>query len=259
MLGQSGWGVLVLGVVVSWFFVSNSELWAPILFSAPTDRTQGRVTGAEGTNMFENDARIYAIHYAYVWNGTSHEGVSYGLSSRPGPGETVHVELVASSPKVSRIVGFRYRAFGASAGLTLIMPLVGLGMVVDSIRRGQLKIGLLARGHATWGTLVNKRATDLKINDTPVYELTFRFRDRDGREQQGAIRTLHTAPMEDEPHERLLYDPHRPQHVLLLDDLGRDVRVDERGRLVAQRGSLLVLLLPILTCTAILAFLLMGS
>jgi hypothetical protein len=178
-------------------------------------------------------------------------GVSYTFSPEPAPGETVPVELVTSNPEVSRIRGLRYRAFGALAGFVLIFPLVGFGMVVHGMRRGLRNIRLLAQGRPARGTLVGKRATNVKINNAPVYELTFRFRDRDGREQQGAIRTLHTAPMEDEPHERLLYDPHQPRHIVLLDDLGRDVRVDEHGRLVAQRGSFLVLLLPILTSTAI--------
>jgi hypothetical protein len=261
-VSQMGWLFLGIGLIVSGVFVWNSELWTPMLFSGQKDHTQGRVTRVEQTSSRENRSSIYAIHYTYEWNGASHAGVSYSFSPEPAPGEPVPVELVTDSPETSRIQGLRHRTFGPVAAIALIFPLVGLGMALYGMRRGLLNIRVLAQGRPARGTLVDKRATNVRINNAPVYELTFRFRDHDGREQQGSIRTLHTAPVEDEAHERLLYDPqsrpHQPRRIVLLDDLGRDVRVDESGRLVAQRGSFVVMILPVVTCAAILGFLLVG-
>ena len=258
LVSQMGWLFLGLGLVFSWVFVGNSELVTPMLFSGQTVYTEGRVTSIEDTSSRENRRDIYAIHYAYEWNGASHTGVSYTFIPETAPGMPVSVEVVTSSPEVSRIRGLRYRRFGAAVVFVSIFPLIGLGMVLYSMGRGLIHIRVLAQGRPARGTLVDKRETNVRVNNAPVYELTFRFRDHDGREQQGSIRTLHTAPVEDEPHERLLFDPHQPRRIVLLDDLGRDVRVDETGRLVAQRDGFLVLILPVLTCTAILAFLLLG-
>jgi hypothetical protein len=254
---QIGWLFLVVGMVFSWFFVADSELWTPVAFSGQTDHVDGRVTGIEPTSASENDARIYGLRYTYEWNGTRHEGISYTFDSHAEPGASVSVELVRSRPEVSRVQGLRYRKFGVMVSFVLLFPLIGFGMVVHSMRRGLRNIRLLAQGQPALGTLVDKQPTGVKVNEVPVYKLTFRFEDRDGREQQGAIRTLHTEPVEDERHERLLYDPRAPGHIVLLDDLGRDVSVDDRGYLVAQRSSLPVMILPALACTAILAFLLL--
>lgn len=253
---QMGWLFGGFGFVFAWFFVGDSELWTHMVFSGQLVESQGRVTAVERTGASENENDIYAVHYAYEWNGANHEGVSYAFHGNAQPGEPVPVEVAASRPEVSRIVGLRYRKFSALVSFVLLFPLIGFGMVVYTLGRGLRNIRLLAHGLPARGTLVEKRTTNVRINEAPVYELTFRYRDRDDREQQGSIRTLHTAPMEDEAQERLLYDPKRPRHIVLLDDLGRDVRVDERGRLVAERGSFAVTLVPALISAAILAVML---
>ena len=254
---QMGWLFLGIGLVFSGIFVADSELWTPLIFSGQTDHVDGRVTGIERTSASEHDAIIYGLRYSYEWNGARHEGISYTFHPNAEPGAPVTVELVRARPEVSRVQGLRYRRFSPVVSLVLIFPIIGFGMVMHGIRRGLRNTRLLAQGQPAWGTLVNKRKTGVKINEVPVYELTFRYDDRDGREQQGSIRTLHTAPVEDERRERLLYDPRAPRHIALLDDLGRDVSVDERGCLVSQRRSFPVMILPVLTCTAIIAFLLL--
>lgn len=250
---QMGWGFLGLGILFSWLFVGDSELWTPLVFSGQTASAEGQVIHIEETNSSENEARIYAIGYAFELNGETFQGTSYTFSPSFDLGETVSIELVASDPTVSRIEGLRYRKLSAFVGIMLLFPLVGLGMVVYGTRRGLRNIHVLAHGRPALGRLVNKRKTSVKINEQPVYELTYAFRDHTGRERQSSIRTLHTAPVEDEAQERLLYNPSAPQHIVLLDDLGRDVSVDARGYFVARRSSVPVLILPALASAVVLA------
>ena len=106
------------------------------------------------------------------------------------------------------------------------------------------------------GILVAKEPSGVEVNDQPVYNLTFRFRTDDGVEHRGVVSALHTVPIEDEPKERLLYDPRRPERIVVMDNLPGAAGVDAQGRLTGGGDGVLELIAPVLAVTIVIVLVL---
>lgn len=254
---QMGWAFLGLGLIFFWFLGLNSEIWSYALFVGKTERATGLVTAVHETRSSENRRRIHAVDYVYSVAGMEHRGTSYTTSAQ-GTGAVVDVEYRPGMPQISRIRGMRKYRFSPVASLCVIFPLVGLIMAVRGLRRGLRDIHVLTRGRAAMGVLVAKEPTGVEVNNQPMYALTFRFRTDDGAEHRGEVTALHTIPIEDEPEERLLYDPRHPEHIVVVDNLPGAASIDERGRLTGGGAGALVLILPGLTAAILAALLLFG-
>jgi hypothetical protein len=130
-----------------------------------------------------------------------------------------------------------------------IFPLVGLGFMVAGLRNGFKANRLLAHGKVGLGVLISKEATNTRINEQPVYKLTFEFTDEYGSHYEAVSKTHQPYVLEDEPEERLLYDPHNPAYAVMLDSLPGGPDIDEMGNIqpASLTRGLLVLILPVLT------------
>jgi len=255
---QTGWFLFGFGMIFFWLVALNSEIWSHVLFSGQTEHATGLVTGVGETNTSENERRIHAVDYVYSVGGTEHRGTSYTTVPSSGVGAVVDIEYRKGSPQISRIRGMRRYRFSAWAFMCTILPLTGLGMVVRGLRRGLRDIHVLTRGRAAMGVLIAKELSGAEVNNRPMYALTFRFRAEDGGEHRGVVSALHTIPIEDEPEERLLYDPRHPERIVVVDSLPGDAGIDEQGRLTGGDSSALVLLLPALAAVILLALVFLG-
>jgi hypothetical protein len=258
VINQMGWVFFGFGMIFFWFMALDSEIWSYVLFSGQTQRATGLVTAAEETSSSENKRRIYAVDYAYSVAGTEYRGTSYTVDSSSGAGAVVDVEYRQDWPQISRIRGMRKYRFSAWTIVCTVFPLVGLGLIVRGVRRGRRDIHVLAHGRAAMGVLVAKEASGVEVNDQPVYNLTFRFRTDDGVEHRGVVSALHTIPIEDEPEERLLYDPRRPERIVVMDNLPGAAGIDAQGRLTGDDSGALVLVAPVLSMSLVIALVLFG-
>jgi hypothetical protein len=255
-INQMGWLFFGFGVLFFWFLALNSEIWSYVLFSGQTGRATGLVTSVVDTRSSESRRRIYAVDYAFSVAGTKHRGTSYTSVPSSDAGAVVDIEYRKSSPQISRIRGMRRYRFSAWAFVCTIFPLVGLGLVVRGLRRGLRDIDVLARGRAAMGVLIAKEPNGVEVNNRSMYDLTFRFRTDDGAEHRGEVSALHTIPIEDEPEERLLYDPRHPERIVVVDNLPGAASIDERGRLTGGGSGVLVLLAPALAAAILLGLVL---
>jgi hypothetical protein len=137
--------------------------------------------------------------------------------------------------------------------LVVLFPLVGLVLALRGIPRGLRRIRLLRSGRPALGRLVDRRATNVTINDEPVIALTFEFTTEDGATARVVERTHRPQLLEDDEEEPLLYDPQWPERAALLDHLPGAPRVDGRGRLHVKLGprTFLPLLLPLAVIIAV--------
>jgi hypothetical protein len=82
------------------------------------------------------------------------------------------------------------------------------------------------------------------VNRQMVWALTFEFSDRLGARHTTEVRTSTPAALADESTEPVLYDPERPAHAYVLDELPSrpqfDVNGDLAGRTAGAIGALLI-------------------
>ena len=198
-------------------------------WTRPQVLAAGAVTGVESTGTTINERRVMAYRFEYdMPDGRIRSGRSYS-TERLETGAEVIVGYPEGYPEFAVIRGQGRTASGLLLLLTLVFPAVGLGLVIFGLRRGWQWRRLVREGLPARGRLVEKRATNVRINKKRVYALTFEFEDIEGRTRRATIRTHRTAAMEDEPEEQLLYLPDRPERIVLLDQLPIGLQIDARS------------------------------
>jgi hypothetical protein len=236
-LARVGWIVLAVSAFFVRLFVMNADLTSWLHFRGPLQTVPGRITASNQTRATEGGAKfrkgtpIFAHHYEFEVNGQRYRGVSYRVGGGLLAGRPVMVEFPPGRPECSRIRGMRRAMFGPAVGLVLIFPAVGLALAVAALIRARRHLRLLARGEAALARLVNKEETPYRVNKQPVFKLTFEFTDQRGETRQTVVRTEQIARLEDDPYERLFYDPERPERSVLMDALPGGVRFGEDGEL----------------------------
>src|SRR5688500_5231600 len=142
-VGLIGWGLFGFGMIFFWIFALNADVASLWQFDAGTEQAAGQVTRSEKTNFTIGGNRkrgrpskpVYANAYVFTApDGTEHRGVSYATNESLIAGQAVEVEYPKGEPRVSRIVGMRRAPFDAWAGLTALVPVVGLGLIVAGVR-----------------------------------------------------------------------------------------------------------------------------
>jgi hypothetical protein len=242
LLGVFGWLFAAFGMVFVLIFLPMAEVLTPDYDRIAT----AEITRVEETSSTENDARIYAVHYAFVdERGVTRRGVSYTKDASVGGSREVH--YVAGDPDQSRLAGMRSQRFGAFVIFVVIFPIVGLSIAGWQLWTGRNAVHLLRFGVETRGKLIDKKKTNTRVNGRPVMALTFEY-ELDGQPFRAVVKTLNTASLEDDALEPMLYDPHRPSRATTLDHLPGTPSVGPDGELRVRPGMAAhVLILPILT------------
>ena len=255
---QVGWAFLAAGMIFFWVFGWRCEFWTMLQFSRSTAYAHGAVTGVEDTGSSENEERIFRISYRFDVDGTSYTGASYGFHNQFAGSEPVSIEYVTGSPSVSRIDGMRREPFSAWAMLVTIFPGLGLLFAFLGLRAGRRDMRVLVHGRPTLGILREKEPTGTSVNEVPEYQLRFSYIDEHGDQRAGDIRTFRPDRVEDEPEERLLYDPRQTRHIVLIDALPGKVHLDHRGRLAASGSSAKYMIAPAAAALVCGLFLVLG-
>ena len=141
-------------------------------------------------------------------------------------------------------------------GPLVLLSLIGAGcwLVIARTLRGLRAIRLLRRGFETEARLISKDEGD--ETTTLLYEYWIgeeRWLDA-GNRRELRITTSKPDALEDEGHERMLYDPLEPDCAMLLDEIPGAPRINSNGELECTPGVVThLLVLPVATIALALA------
>ncbi len=241
---QIGWAVFGFGMLFFWIFGTNADL-SFLTFRNPAGRAAGKITRVEDTNASQNKQKIRKAYYQYSVAGEWLEGKSYTNDGSPSQGDEVTVESDPGHPTRSRIEGMRRALFGPGALAVTIFPAVGLALLIPLTLTGRKRNRLLREGVFTTGTMIDRRPTNVTINNHPVWEVVFEFHDHTGQRRECSARATDTTRLEDEPQEALLYDPGDPSTAYVIDEAPARPKFDLNGQLEGRpNAAALALILP---------------
>lgn len=255
-LNQFGWAFFGFGMIFVWIFAVNSDISAILHFRGEIDRTTGTVTRSEYTGWNEgggdNDSGtpIYRNYYRFTApDGTEYEGVSYATGRQKQPGAQVTIEYPKGRPDISRIKGMKRNFFGPVGMIAVIFPLAGFFIMLSGFRGGIKGARLLGNGWLALGRLKSKEDTGGRVNDKPIFKMTFEFTADDGGTYEAVAKTHKPWLLEDEEQEILLYDRRNPSSAVMLDSLPGAPTIDKNGRIRTKKGGGVgaSLILPVLT------------
>ncbi|MFO0583671.1 MAG: hypothetical protein U0229_15480 [Anaeromyxobacter sp.] len=262
--GGFGWLWLAFSIAFSAPFLRATDVSQFTVFRGELAREQGLVSLCTGTGYSvgghegQNGTPVHANHYRFEANGVAYDGVSYATGRCLLPGTDVTIEFPAGHPERSRIAGMRTRPLDATGLLVLVFPAFGLLSILVAFFVGQRRAGLLARGRLALGTLLGKEPTRTKVNGRTVMKLRFALETDRGTRHEIVVKTTEPEVLEDDPKERIFYDPDRPARAVAWDSLPGNPTLDAAGELVpAPTGPVVrVLIGPALTAAALLGALL---
>ncbi len=252
VIGLMGWIFFGFGMIFFWIFAMNTDPLAWWDFSGPLETATGTVTAVAETSYSEGGSEhskgtpVRACHYQFRYQGNVVDGVSYRTGTTADVGDKMIVEFPPGQPHRSRIRGYRTALCSSWVLFVVLFPLLGLLAVVGKLVIGLRQRHLLKYGEIAQGRLVAKDRTNTEINDQPVYRLTFEFETSLGHTALAVVKTHHTAPLEDEETETVLYDPARPSFATTLDHLPGAPRILDDGTVTASntRFAYLWLIIP---------------
>lgn len=238
MVSQMGWVFLGFGLIFVWIFVLNVDFSGPLRLLTRQVEGPGQVSAVEPTGFSEGGdddtpgTPVYRITYQFRGpGGRVYDGASFSTGTDLQSGDTVRVEYAASRPESSRILGLRQAPVPMIALFVLIFPLIGLGMVVYSLKEGIKGAQLLRGGRLAPGTLLSAEPTSMTVNNRPVIRLTFDFTDQEGGLHEVVTRTAQAHLLQDQKDELVLYDPSNPEYAVMLDSLPGSPRIGPAGEL----------------------------
>lgn len=216
---------LAFGLPFSMVFISFSSLFGPS-FGDNDPVANGVIIDSRSTNSSINDVTVYEYTYSYIVpRGEQYTGIGYTTGNTKSKGDEVKVIYKADKPELSKATDMRTSEFGGGVGLiVLIFPAIGLVMFLLGSRASLKQILILQVGKLAEGKYLYKEATNTKINNQTVYALTFEFTAEDNKTYQTVAKTHKYHLLEDEPLEKLVYDPRQPENAVLLDALPRGVK-----------------------------------
>ncbi|MCP4133983.1 MAG: hypothetical protein GY754_23635 [bacterium] len=254
VLNQFGWIFFTFGMIFVWAFALNVDFSFLYYNIADIEYTQGKLEKAEGTNSYINDEQVLKYTYTFTGpNGKELQAESYSTKMFPPEKMDVTIEYPVGKPGYSRVRGMRRDMFGPLVLLVLIFPLVGLVCILIGTRKGIRARRLLRTGVLTEGRLVSKKETNIEVNEQTVYKVTFVFVAHDTKKYYVSEKTHTPYLLQDDPQEKLLYDPRNPGHAMMVDTMpgGPVINTTQNNNGVIETVSpvkaLLVVIVPVLS------------
>ncbi len=182
---------------------------------------EATITRSEETQYLVNDSPLYEYFYLYSVDGNaSCSGSFLEFAGVYSPGQEIRIEYLIDAPEISRIAGKDRRNFDQImflAGIACL--LVGFSFLYPSIRKTRRERKILMAGLPASGKLIHAEPTNLKVNEQPVYKLTYEYSTGKNASQKFSIRSHLIKNFSEEHKENLIYDPRRPSRALVIDTL----------------------------------------
>ncbi len=254
-LGCFSWFFIGFGMIFVWVFGIEADFSSP-LFLLGKRTAAGTVIGTEKTGYEAGEGESSPV-VAYRFFFTASDGARIESTSYTEKhtgvqaGSAVTVEYLALKPSISRIEGMGRAPLSIFAAFTLLFPILGLAMLIRDMRYAFRALRLLRVGRLAYGIGKAKTATGERINDKRVYEYVFEFQADDLQTYQMKARSSATDALEDELHERVLYDPTDPPTAVMFDTLPGPPVIDSSGSFRAPArawlGIVLLAVVPVAT------------
>lgn len=219
---------LLLAAVVLFFVFQLLLDWTSLKFNDPAGIriAPGWVYNVKPTSTTINKVRVLAYHFRYriPGEGEDRQAVSYRTGFTSFGTNSVAVEYLAAEPHTARIRGLRTGIMTPLLALVLIPFLLTGGVFFTlGLRQGLRILPLLERGVLTRGQLILEQNTNTTINNRRVVACTFEY-EVDGEPYTVTARTHLPEKVTDEPQERIVYHPDRPDSAVLFDLLPRRIQ-----------------------------------
>lgn len=220
-----GIAFFVMGTIFLFIFGSMVD-FNDLRFNEHSPITKGVILKVEATNASVNEQTVIKYTYQYTTPDSQiNKGESHTVDAIYEKGAQVDIEYLDSDYTISRIKGMQKGTFGAFILLPIsIFSVIGFLFLFFMILKGVKNINILKHGRLAYGKLINKEATNTKINDQTVYKLTFEFKAHDGEIYQAVAKTHRPYLLEDEENEKLFYMPKKPEDAVMVDALPKAVK-----------------------------------
>lgn len=236
---KKGWWLLyALGTFILLFSIPFMVLFFPwhvadelaLDFGTPA-AAKGKVARVQKTNVTVGGGKhsrgtpVYAIHFGFeTGRGKAMSGVSYRTGRSNHEGEVVDVEYLSDDPRVCRIKGCRLSTTGYLGLLVALFPLAGLGVILGMWVSRRRRVALLRDGLFTMGAVEAVEETAIIVNNERRFKVTVSYDTDSGQlattfNAYGEDARLAQRRMEASEEMGLLYDPGRPQRVLVAGTL----------------------------------------
>lgn len=218
-------GILLAGFgsLFFWFVAIRADL-SFLTFLGSSAKVAGRIVSVDVSNPSARARnRIRASHYVYSVAGRQIDGVSYATGRPVTPGDTVSVEYLLRDPSRSRIEGMRRDLYHPAAFLVTIVPLLGILLVIVSVRAGMQRNHLLRDGPIATGTVIDR------VDDNGTMRLRYEYADRKGQSFSKSVAVFDKERSAKETSALILYDPADPSSADLLDGGVSGLALDDGG------------------------------
>lgn len=251
---QIGWAIFAFGMFFFWGFVMNSD-WKDFFSSGKWDSKTAEIVKKSPTSLLENKQTIYEYEYTYTLAGKTYTGKSYSVIDQLVEGQEVAILYNEENPKKSKMEGGKSAPFGRWVIYLIFFPLVGLFLILYSLRRNSKFLSLLVHGKGATGKQATKETTKVKINYAPVFKYIFDFQAENGKTYQASGRTHLTHLVESEEGARVIYSPKNPTHATLFDLIPIAPDIASSGPFLPKdKLKIWVLILPALTILGNIAY-----
>jgi hypothetical protein len=194
-----------------------------ILFAGKNDLvpTSGVITSYNETQYTVNESSLYEYRYRYYDQAKiPYSGFFLEYANSYQPGQEINIEYLKNSPEVSRFTGKdrqNYDQIMFLAGIGCII--IGFLFIYPSSRRTRRERKIIMAGEPAEGKLVYAEPTNTRINEQPVYKLTYEFFTASDRAHKCSIRSHLIRNLSEEHNELLIYDPANPTRAIVVDTL----------------------------------------
>ena len=223
-----GWIIFGFLLIFGRAFGGDADLHF-IHYTGEISSTKGKVIKVEQTNLSINDIPVYQHTFEFLDGfGERHESASFTTGYRKTLGQQVAVEYPFESPKHARIPGMRSGKMASWAVVFWLLPVFGALPIIIGIQRGIRDYLLLGNGKFATAKLIDKQMTNAEYNHNRIYKLTFEYTHL-GVSHHFVKKTHDLDKLMDDEHERIFYNPNRPKHATLVDNIPCKVKVEFDG------------------------------
>jgi len=187
---------------------------------------EGVITSAIGTEATLGDEEIFEYKYQFILADEKfYTGKGYSTGNTMKRGDEIKILYKQNDPSKSNAVNLRSSMFGGWAVFFGVQfEVFGLIVLLFSLRKPLRQISILKIGEITDAKLLDKKATNVKINKLTVYALTFEFTASNNKIYQEVVRSTNLRGLSDNKLEKLVYKPSNPKKFILVDDLSEVIR-----------------------------------
>ena len=182
---------------------------------------EGIITGSQETRYSVNDSPLFDYNYRYSdQSEKKYTGSFLEFEGLYNIGQQIDIEYLINAPGTSRFMGKDRK------NLNQIMFLGGMGAVlaglvflIPSSRRTRKERRIIMAGLPAEARLVLAEPTNVRVNEQPVYKLTFEFSSGGREPNVCSIRSHLIRNVDSEQTQKLIYDPRKPSNAVIIDTL----------------------------------------